>query len=144
MYEFDAGRTVIDQVINILKEGSLIKSVSENIELFHPDVALMSYSITVLYNLTFEKKIFHDLKDKKVIDICKPLYKARDKTIQFAARTLAAILNKEDIDKINNPSIIARSYLYLIENTIDDVTLTYHGITLDGVLTNLEGMILLF
>ncbi|CAF0948974.1 unnamed protein product [Rotaria sordida] len=139
--KFDAGRTVIDQVINILKEKSLIKSVNENIELFHPDVALMSYSITVLYNLTFEKKIFHDLKDKKVIDICKPLYKARDKTIQFAARTLAAILNKEDIDKINNPSIIARSYLYLIENTIDDVTLTYHGIKLDGVLTNLEAIV---
>ncbi|CAF3728572.1 unnamed protein product [Rotaria sp. Silwood1] len=73
--------------------------------------------------------------------ICKKLYKAQDATIQFAARTLAAILNQEDIDEIDSPSKMARSYVYFIENTIDDVTLTYHGIKLDGVLTNLEAIV---
>ncbi|CAF2946201.1 unnamed protein product [Rotaria sp. Silwood2] len=138
--KFDSDKTVVDQMIEILQEKSLINSVCKNAASFHPDVALMSCSITVLYNLTFEKKIFYDLKDRNVIDICKKLYKAKDTTIQFAARTLAAILNQEDIDEMDSPSKVSRSYLYFIENTIDDVTLTHHGIKLDGVLTNLEGM----
>lgn len=129
-------------MIEILATESLIRSVSKNAELFHADVALMSYAITLLYNLTFEKKIFFNLKDEKVINICKNLFNAKDKTIQFAARTLAAILNKEDIDEIDSPTKVARSYLYFIENTIDDITLTYHGIKLDGILTNLEGFCL--
>lgn len=102
----------------------------------------MSYSITLLYNLIFEKKIFHHLKTKNVSDICENLYKSKERTIQFASRTLGAILNQEDIDELDSPSNVARSYTYFIENTIDDITLTYHGIKLDGVLTNLEGMIL--
>jgi hypothetical protein len=137
----DGAKTVIDQMIEILKTESLIKSVEVNAELFHADVALMSYSITLLYNLTFEKKIFYDLKLKNVINICENLFGAKDKTIQFAARTLSAILNKEDIDEMDSPTKVARYYLYFIENTIDDLTLTYHGIKLDGVLTNLEGML---
>ncbi|CAF4929643.1 unnamed protein product [Rotaria sp. Silwood1] len=139
--KFDTTRTVVDQMIEILKDKSLIEHVNKNVGLFHPDVALMSYSITLLYNLTFEKKIFYDLKDRNVINSCKKLYKAQDATIQFAARTLAAILNQEDIDEIDSPSKMARSYVYFIENTIDDVTLTYHGIKLDGVLTNLEAIV---
>jgi len=135
---------MVDQMIEILKTESLIKSVKINVELFHADVALMSYAITLLYNLTFEKKIFFDLKDKNVINICKNLYNAKDKTIQFAARTLGTILNQEDIDNIYHPTKVARSYLYFIENTIDDITLTYHGIKLDGVLTNLESMFIIF
>ena len=128
-------------MIEILATESLIRSVSKNAELFHADVALMSYAITLLYNLTFEKKIFFDLKkDEKVTNICKNLFNAKDKTIQFAARTLAAILNKKDIDEIDSPTKVARSYLYFIENTIDDITLTYHGIKLDGILTNLESL----
>jgi len=137
-------KTMVDQMIEIIKTKALIKSVQINAELFHADVALMSYSITLLYNLTFEKKIFYDLKDKNIIDICEELYTAKDKTIQFASRTLGAILNQEDIDIIDSPSKVARSYLYFIENTIDDVTLTYHGIKLDGVLTNLEGIFIIF
>src|SRR5204863_216696 len=129
-----------DQMIKIIKTKALIKSVRLNAELFHADVALMSYSITLLYNLTFEKKIFYILKDKNVRRSCKKLYKAKDKTIQFASRTLGAILNQEDIDAINSPSKVVRSCLYFIENTIDDETLAYHGIKLDGVLTNLESM----
>ena len=128
-------------MIEILKTESLIRSVKKNAELFHADVALMSYSITLLYNLTFEKKIFNELKDRNVIDVCKDLFDAKNRTIQFVSQTLAAILNKEDIDEIDSPSKVARLFVYFIENTIDDITLTYHGIKLDGVLTNLEGMI---
>jgi len=140
----DFGKTMVEQMIEILKTKSLITSVRENAELFHSDVALMSYSITLLYNLTFEKKIFYDLKNREVISVCEELYTARDKTIQFASRTLGAILNQEDIDEIDSPSKVARSYLYFIENTLDDVTLTYHGIKLNGVLTNLESMCVVF
>jgi hypothetical protein len=131
---------MIDQMILILRTEALIKSVRIHGEFFHADVALMSYSITLLYNLIFEKKIFYELKDKNVIDICEKLYKAKDRTIQFAAQTLSAILKREHIDQIESPTEVARSYLYIIEHTIDDITLTYHGIRLDGVLTNLEGI----
>jgi hypothetical protein len=131
---------MVDQILRILETEWLVVSVCANPDIFHPDFALMSYSITLLYNLTFEKKIFYNLKERNIIGICEELYKAKDKTIQFASRTLGAILKQEDIDIINSPSKVARSYLYFIENTIDDDTLTYHGIKLDGVLTNLEGM----
>ncbi|UJR07651.1 hypothetical protein I4U23_011939 [Adineta vaga] len=133
--------TMVDHMIGILRSEPLIISVHKNAELFHADVALMSYSITLLYNLTFEKKIFYDLKYRNVISVCEKLYEAIDRTIQFASRTLGAILNQEDIDEIDSPSKVARSYLYFIENTIDDITLTYHGIRLDGVLTNLETIV---
>ena len=143
---------MIDQVISILNTRSLIESIRKHGQFFHPDVALMSYSITILYNLTFEKKIFYELKEKRidsepedrrqtksVRELCEELYAAKDRTIQFAAQTLYAVLQKEDIDQIDNPGEVARSYLYLIENALDDWSLTYHGIKLDGVLTNLEG-----
>jgi hypothetical protein len=82
---------MIDQMIMILRTPSLIKSVCKHQEFFHADVMLISYSIILLYNLTFEKKIFNELKDKIVIKICEKLYQAKDRTIQFAAQTLCAI-----------------------------------------------------
>ncbi|CAF3480761.1 unnamed protein product [Rotaria socialis] len=139
--KFDTDKTVVDQMIEILKGLSSIESIYRNTKLFHADVALMSYSIALLYNLTFERKIFYELRTRNVKDICKELYKAKDKTIQFASRTLAVILNQEDIDSIDSPSKVADSYLYFIENTIDNSTVTHHGIKLDGVLINLEVII---
>jgi predicted transcriptional regulator len=141
--ELGINKSVVDQMIEILEAESLINSVLGNFELFHADVGLVSYAITLLYNLTFEKKIFYHLKDKEVIGVCENLYEAKDKTIEFASRTLGAILNQEEIDEIDSPTRVARSFLYLIENTIDDVTLIYHGIKLDGVLSNLESMFII-
>ena len=132
---------MIDQMLKIISSVVLRESVKINANFFHADVGLISYSTTILYNLVFDKKIFRHVKDRKPSNILEQLYDAKDRTIQFAARTLAAILEKEEIDELVQPSDIARSFLYMIENTIDELSHTFHGIKLDGVLTNLEGML---
>ena len=132
---------MIDQMLKIIGNEILRESVKINTSFFHADVGLISYSTTVLYNLVFDKKIFRHIKDRKPSNALEHLYKAKDRTIQFAARTLAAILEKDEIDELDGPVDIARSFLYMIENTIDELSHTFHGIKLDGVLTNLEGML---
>ena len=77
--EFD--KTIVGQMIRILTTEKLINSLRKNTELFHADVALMSYAITLLYNLTFEKKIFYILKERNFIVTCEKLFIAEDKTI---------------------------------------------------------------
>ena len=76
------------------------------------------------------------------MQICQGFSSVNDRTIVFASQTLYTILTEEHIDQMKHPSEIARSYLYIIENTIDDVTLMFHGIQLDGVLTHLEGKLI--
>ncbi|CAF4160657.1 unnamed protein product [Rotaria socialis] len=115
------------------------ESVYANQQLFHADVGLVSYAITLLYNLVFEKKIFYLLRqDMRVLNACSELERAKDLTIQFGSQTLLAILNQKEIDQINNPSEIVQNYLHYIENMIDEPEHTYHGVRLNGVLTNLE------
>ncbi|UJR07883.1 hypothetical protein I4U23_012165 [Adineta vaga] len=137
----DRNETMVDQMLALISEESLIKSVKVHVLSFHADVALMSYSLVLLYNLVFDETIHRHIKDKKPFDALKELYVAKDKVIQFTSRTLAAILRKDKIDKIDNPAKIAKSYLYLIENTLEDPSLIFHGIKLDGVLTNLETVV---
>ena len=131
---------MVDQMLALISRTYLIRSVQINILPFHCDVALVSYSLVMLYNLTFDEAIHRHLKSKKPFDTLKRLHAAKDKIIQFTSRTLAAILRKERIDEIDSPSKIAKSYLYMIENTLDNIDLMFHGIKLDGVLTNLESM----
>src|SRR5689334_4923316 len=114
----DIHRTIIDEMINILSRKSLIEIVNENDELFHTDVALMSSTIILLYNLSFEQEIVSLFKEKNISTICARLHKAKDRRIQFASQTLSFILNEEKIDKINNPSNIVENYLFIIENAI--------------------------
>ena len=87
------------------------------------------------------RKIRLDLKEKKPFAVLERLATAKDTTIQFTSTTLKAILEKDKIDEINHPTTIARSYLYMISNTIDEISHTFHGIKLEGVLTNLESKI---
>ena len=98
--------------------------------------------MTLLYNLIYERTIFENLKKGNLLDICQRFSLVEDRTIVFASQTLYTILTEEHIDQMKNPSKIARSYLYIIENTIDDVSLMFHGIKLDGVLTHLEGKLI--
>ena len=131
---------MLDQLLEIIHCDSLIKSVHENDQLFHADVGFMSYTLTILYNLIFEKKIFQKLKEEKPFEALEKLHNVENITIQFTSLTISAILKQEKIDEIDSPSKIARSYLYMIENTINEITHAYHGIELEGVLTNLESM----
>ncbi|CAF2638603.1 unnamed protein product [Rotaria sp. Silwood2] len=129
-------------MVKILSQPSLIESVTLNHQLFHADVGIVSYAITLLYNLIFEKKIFFRLKENEnVLAACLKLQEAKDRTIKFGSYTLSAVLNQKDIDEINNPSKTAQSYLYYIENMIDEPSRTYHGVKLNGVLTNLETIV---
>ncbi|CAF2477102.1 unnamed protein product [Rotaria sp. Silwood2] len=134
----DVHQPIIDQMISILRTESLVASVYKKYEFFHADVDLISWTITLLYNLTFEEKIFLLLKEKKLGETCAVLHNAENRTIQFASQTLSVILNQENIDEISNPLNMAQNYLFYIENTINEQSLTYHGIKLDGVLANLE------
>ncbi|CAF4688559.1 unnamed protein product [Rotaria sp. Silwood1] len=135
-------KKIIDQMVIILSRPSLIESVTLNHQLFHADVGLVSYAITLLYNLIFEKKIFFRLKENtNVLAACLQLQQAKDQTIKFGSYTLSAILNQKDIDEINNPSKSAQSYLFYIENMIDEPSRIYHGVKLNGVLTNLETIV---
>ncbi|CAF4164243.1 unnamed protein product, partial [Rotaria sp. Silwood2] len=115
-----------------------MNSVCMNDGLFHGDVGLMSYALALLFNLTFEMKIFYHLKEKQFYNICDQIVYAKERIIQFASHTLSVILKQEYIDTINSPTTLARNYIFFIEHTIDEISLTYHGITLNGVLTNLE------
>jgi hypothetical protein len=142
-YSLSSGtnKTIIDQMVTIISQQSLIDTVLHNDQIFHADVGIVSYAITLLYNLIFEKKIFFRLKENPIVlDACSILQSGKNATIQFAAHTLSAVLNQKDIDEINSPSIVAHSYLHYIVNMIDEPTHVYHGIRLDGVLTNLESM----
>ncbi|CAF0997337.1 unnamed protein product [Rotaria sordida] len=126
-------------MVMILSQPSLIKSVTRNHQLFHADVGMVSYAITLLYNLIFEKKIFFRLKENEtILAACSDLQEAKDQTIKFGSYTLFAILKQKDIDEINNPSKTAQTYLFYIENMIDEPSRIYHGVKLNGVLTNLE------
>ncbi|CAF1977697.1 unnamed protein product [Rotaria magnacalcarata] len=136
----DTHQTMIDQMINIIRTKSLIASVHENDELFHSDVHLMSSAITLLYNLTFENKIFSLLKEKNLGEFCTKLHTAKQRTIQFASQTLSILLNQDNIDAIKYPLIMAQNYLFYIENTLHDRSLAYNGVKLDGALTYLEVM----
>ncbi|CAM4828359.1 unnamed protein product [Rotaria magnacalcarata] len=130
---------IISQMIKIISRPSLIESVYANQQLFHADVGLVSYAIILLYNLVFEKKIFYLLRqDSTVLNACSELARTKDLTIQFGSQTLLAVLNQKEIDEINNPSKIAQNYLHYIEYMIDEPEHTYHGVRLNGVLTNLE------
>ncbi|CAF3767804.1 unnamed protein product [Rotaria sordida] len=138
-YFIGKNRRIIDQMVMILSQPSLIDSVTHNHQLFHADVGMVSYAITLLYNLIFEKKIFFRLKENEtILDACYRLQKANDQTIKFGSYTLSAILKQKDIDEINNPSKTAQTYLFYIENMIDEPSRIYHGVKLNGVLTNLE------
>ncbi|CAF0840187.1 unnamed protein product [Adineta ricciae] len=139
---YDHNESMVDQVLAIISRDYLIYSVQFNSLPFHCDVALVSYSLVMLYNLTFDEAIHKHLKSKKPFNTLKRLHAAKDKIIRFTSRTLAAILQKEKIDEIDSPSKIAKSYLYMIENTLDNIDLMFHGIKLDGVLTNLETVVL--
>lgn len=142
---------VMTTLVKIINNRQFIKNARINGRPFNGDVSLISYSITLLYNLIFVDKFFADLKSlpvdsssssrssNSIIDICEVLFDMPNRTVEFVARTLAAILEKDKIDEINGPTQIARSYLYMIENTLDDISLTFHGIKLDGILTRLEG-----
>ena len=122
-----------------MKNELLTKNLSTHLESLHGDAALISYALTLLYNLIYEKTIFERLKkENQLLKMCQHFFQVKDQTIQFTSQTLYTILTEEHIDHIRNPTAIAQSYLYIIGNTIDDVTLIYHGIKLDGVLTNLE------
>ncbi|CAF0947431.1 unnamed protein product [Adineta ricciae] len=139
---YDHNESMVDQMLALISRKYLIGSVQINRLPFHCDVALVSYSLVMLYNLTFDETIHKHLKNKKPFNTLKRLHAAKDKIIRFTSRTLVAILQKEKIDEIDSPSEIAKSYLYMIENTLDNIDLMFHGIKLDGVLTNLETVVL--
>ncbi|CAF0993164.1 unnamed protein product [Didymodactylos carnosus] len=139
----EATNHIIDKILDILSTNSLIESIMNNQQAFHVDVSVISYSITLLYNLVFHRQLFSILKaNKRLLDICLRLQMVKDRSIHFVAQTLSKILvDQTNIDDIKQPRRIAKAYLYYIENTVDEPTQTHHGIKLDGVFTNLTTII---
>lgn len=137
-----ADQSIIDLVLSILQNELYTKDLAFHLESLHADAALISYALTLLYNLIYERTILEKLKKDNFVEICQQFSLVDDRTIVFTSQTLYTILTEEHIDHMKHPSEIARSYLYIIENTIDDVALMFHGIKLDGVLTHLEGKLI--
>ena len=131
-------KLIIDQIIEIITKESLIKSVRINPSFYHCDVSLIAYSLILLYNLIFEMKIFSYLKEIRVLEVLEKLRQAKDRTIEFTSGALVAILSQEKIDQIERPTKLARSYLFMIENTVDELSHMFHGIKLERILTDLE------
>ena len=134
-------KKMIDQVIEVIKKKSLIRSVQVNRSFYHCDVSSVGYCLILLYNLIFEAKIFSYLKEKRLVEVLEKLRQAKDRTIEFTSGALVAFLNQEKIDEIQSPTKLARSYLFMIENTVDEVSHIFHGIKLERVLTDLESKI---
>ncbi|CAF1178736.1 unnamed protein product, partial [Didymodactylos carnosus] len=118
---------IIDQILMIL--------TSDNEQLYHPDAGVISYSITLLYNLMFEKQLVAVLKEKNISNICSKLQLRKDKRIQFASQTLLVTLDEKiDIDTIHDPDKLLQAFIYYIKNSIDELRQSHDGVKLDGVL----------
>lgn len=106
---------------------------------FDADVSFLSYSLIILYNLVFDQKILQELKESKLIDALKKIVVIDNSVLRFTSVTLIKILESNELPvEKETPTVVAQSYLHLIERTIDEIETTYHGIKLEGVLTNLE------
>lgn len=130
--------------MTIIYNENLIKLAKETSSIIDSNVSLLAYSETIIYNLVFEKKIFDYLKEKNTIDQLRELEKINIDTIQYVSRTLVVILEKENLNgNEENLPELCRSNILLIRYTIDDLENMFHGIRLDAVLTNLEGIFII-
>ncbi|CAF2965236.1 unnamed protein product [Rotaria sp. Silwood2] len=131
-------QTIIDDILCILNTESLIESVHQHSQLFHVDVGVIAWSLTLLYNLMFDKDLFKKLKEKNTLRICEQLHTAKDDTIHFTSQNLITLLNQEEVDEIQDPHRFTRGYLYYIKNTLGQPNQTFHGIQLESTLKTFE------
>ncbi|CAF3318921.1 unnamed protein product [Rotaria socialis] len=127
--------TIIDDILSIVRKGpfSLIHS-----QLYHANVGTIAWSLTLLYNLMFDKNLFKMLKEKDTLHICEKFHAAKNDTIHFTSKNITALLKQKDIDEIQDPYRLTKSYFYYLKNTLKQPNQKFQGIPLANTLNTLE------
>jgi hypothetical protein len=116
--EYFLQSSIVLQLLLILKQNELRKSLENDKYLFNPDVAMIAYSLLLLCNLAYEKTVLLKLKQTNLKEICTDLKFVSDDTIKFASKTLLRILNADDVNENHEPMKLRKAYL----KYIDDIT----------------------
>ncbi len=92
--EYFLKSSIVLQLLLILKQNELRKTVEKNKYLFNTDVAMIAYSLLLL---------------------CTDLRFVSDDTIKFASKTLITILNADDVNENHEPMKLREAYIKYID-----------------------------
>jgi hypothetical protein len=113
--EYFLKSSIVLQLLLILKQNELRKTVEKNKYLFNTDVAMIAYSLLLLCNLAYEKTVLLKLKQTNLKEICTELRFVSDDTIKFASKTLITILNADDVNENHEPMKLREAYIKYID-----------------------------
>lgn len=128
--------TVIDQIFRILETETLI---NDNRRLINTYTGFVRESLTLLYNLAFDKEIIVLMKAKNLLSVCTRFSLEKDEVIQFTSQTLTVMLESRMLDELANPQGLCQIYVEHMSKSFKEPRRPYKGVKLRDTLHNLEG-----
>jgi hypothetical protein len=127
--------SIIDEILLILQNRSLF---DRNGRINDVKLGAIGQSLTLLYNLSFEKTILFKLRTTDLFNVCLKLRDTKDKIIHFTSHILLIMLNHDQYDKINDIPLLSRTCIEYVDKSVKEPRLSYQSIKLDGLLKNLK------
>jgi hypothetical protein len=127
--------SIIDEILLILQNRSLF---DRNGRINDVKLGAIGQSLTLLYNLSFEKTILFKLRTTDLFNVCLKLRDTKDKIIHFTSHILLTMLNHDQYDNINDIPLLSRTCIEYVDKSVKEPRLSYQSIKLDGLLKNLK------